>query len=213
TQVVTALARVHNDETSTLRTAIEATGIPPALPFMLQGDYRQSELLEYISPEMGKLLDLFQQHPYRTMLEQARAVWKVESPIHGDVRGANFLFSPQQDQLAVIDWELADLGDPAWDIAGLIIDFVVGFSNASVLENNLPAWLRPWDLYKQCRGPCPSKRDFLGRILLFTSVRILQSILEHAYFDPGPETAQLLLPIARVLFESRAQISQAIEAS
>jgi Phosphotransferase enzyme family len=44
--------------------------------------------------------------------------WKCSSVIHGDIKFDNVLVSGTR--LSLIDWELACIGDPAWDVAGVV---------------------------------------------------------------------------------------------
>ena len=47
--------------------------------------------------------------------------WRAETFIHNDVKWDNFLVyaragSRRLTQMKIIDWELANFGDPAWDV-------------------------------------------------------------------------------------------------
>jgi hypothetical protein len=56
-------------------------------------------------------------------LARAADVWRSESLIHGDVRADNVMVRSHADggiDVRLVDWELARLGDPAWDLAGLL---------------------------------------------------------------------------------------------
>lgn len=52
-------------------------------------------------------------------LRRARAAWRAVALIHGDLKHDNLLVGPD-DRIVVIDWEMATIGDPAWDLAGLM---------------------------------------------------------------------------------------------
>lgn len=63
-------------------------------------------------------------------LAQAAARWRPHSLMHGDVKWDNFLLSHQLHafqtgsdaetyQLKLIDWEMLDIGDPAWDVGAV----------------------------------------------------------------------------------------------
>jgi hypothetical protein len=47
----------------------------------------------------------------------ARA-WTARTPIHGDIKFDNVLVAP--GRMVLVDWELAGLGEPVWDLAGVV---------------------------------------------------------------------------------------------
>jgi Ser/Thr protein kinase RdoA (MazF antagonist) len=54
-------------------------------------------------------------------LREARAGWRRLCLIHADLKHDNILLVDGEDspRVAVVDWEMARLGDPAWDLAAL----------------------------------------------------------------------------------------------
>jgi thiamine kinase-like enzyme len=52
-----------------------------------------------------------------------RSEWKSTSLIHGDIKWMNFV-STTEDELKLIDWEIANIGDPLWDVAGLLQSYL-----------------------------------------------------------------------------------------
>lgn len=54
-------------------------------------------------------------------LRAARAMWRPMALIHADLKHDNILLDTRAagDQLTILDWEMARLGDPAWDLAGI----------------------------------------------------------------------------------------------
>jgi aminoglycoside phosphotransferase (APT) family kinase protein len=55
-------------------------------------------------------------------LRAARALWTPMALIHADLKHDNLLVAQIGDTLdvCVVDWEMARVGDPAWDLAGLV---------------------------------------------------------------------------------------------
>jgi len=58
-------------------------------------------------------------------LAALKAEWVRDTLIHMDMKWENCLLAPRgaplvDQRLLVIDWELADIGDPAWDVAGIL---------------------------------------------------------------------------------------------
>lgn len=60
-------------------------------------------------------------------LAAARAAWRCETLIHGDIRPDNVLFAPTGDQPAIwlVDWEFVQRGDPAWDLGCALHDHLM----------------------------------------------------------------------------------------
>jgi aminoglycoside phosphotransferase (APT) family kinase protein len=58
------------------------------------------------------------------VLREARAGWRDTCLIHGDLRRENWFAVPSSaaSGVRVIDWELSGSGDPAWDLATVIVD-------------------------------------------------------------------------------------------
>jgi hypothetical protein len=60
-------------------------------------------------------------------LAELGARWRRVALMHGDFKWDNVLAVDAADggrELRIIDWELADLGDPLWDVAGGLVSFV-----------------------------------------------------------------------------------------
>lgn len=57
-------------------------------------------------------------------LRRARGAWRAVALIHGDCKHDNVILradaGPHDPPAALIDWEMARHGDPAWDLAGLM---------------------------------------------------------------------------------------------
>jgi tRNA A-37 threonylcarbamoyl transferase component Bud32 len=80
----------------------------------------------------GRIPTMYEAHvPARRMLEQiaqqpalAMAItrldrtWTARTAIHGDVKFDNVLVAPHR--MLLVDWELAGLGEPVWDLAGVV---------------------------------------------------------------------------------------------
>lgn len=58
---------------------------------------------------------------------RARAAWRRVCLVHGDLKHDNLLVARADNEtsLTLIDWEMARLGDPAWDLAALLVRLVL----------------------------------------------------------------------------------------
>jgi Ser/Thr protein kinase RdoA (MazF antagonist) len=84
--------------------------LQPVDPFEAFDRLRASLATQAVSPRLEAALE-------RARAELGRTENRV--PIHGDTSLENFLETPRG--LVLIDWEYAGLGDPAWDLAVLLI--------------------------------------------------------------------------------------------
>ena len=119
--------------------------------------------------------------------------------VHGDLKWDNCLIEGS-DGVRVIDWEMAAVGDPAWDVAGILQDHLV-FCRAVASPTE------PDDLLRERAGEAaaeflsaylaapdaPDRAGFSDRAVRLTGARLVQSALEHAAASPDQRLARLLL--------------------
>lgn len=126
-------------------------------------------------------------------VEELDRSWRPLAPIHGDVKFDNILVGadpPEDDSrtskrapcVVLIDWELAGLGLPAWDVAGLLDGLVVPALQSGPVDDVL-AELRP------ALRAVASHRSAVGSrlapddrsLMVATVVRLIQSSIQlHA---------------------------------
>jgi Phosphotransferase enzyme family len=121
------------------------------------------------------------------VLMSLRRKYRFSTLIHGDARLENFmLVEPAANQgvkeLRLVDWELADIGDPAWDIACVLQHYAVRHvwlekpGTAPVLPH--AAFDGFWAAYEAARGPLPPGEGRLA--MCFTGARLIQNAYEHS---------------------------------
>lgn len=150
-------------------------------------------------------------------LQNVKTEWVISSLIHGDVKLANFIATPIQEPeqpptVKLIDWEIADIGDPCWDIGGafnaFLAPWVLSFDNTShfppvflpnmtvfSLERTHTAIQQFWQAYtteKQWSNEDISSN--LLKAVKFLAVRLLQTAIESAFNSPQlmPSSVRLL---------------------
>ncbi len=141
-------------------------------------------------------------------LAALRHEYRFSSVIHGDARLENILLIEPAAGLGVkeirlVDWELASIGDPAWDIAAVIQHYAVAhlWSEPPGRPPVLPyrALDAFWSAYEAARGQAP--QDERRRAMSLAGARLIQSAYEHsvagypasAYVDRIGRLAHLLL--------------------
>lgn len=81
-----------------------------------------------MSPANARLVRIVQRSaPLREGLERLREGWRPTALIHGDVRFENVLVHREGRsgrRLRLVDWEMATVGDPAWDVGSAFASYL-----------------------------------------------------------------------------------------
>lgn len=131
-------------------------------------------------------------------IRRTKAKYKFESLIHGDVKFSNLLFKKSENRISLklVDWEISDIGDSLWDVAGFIHNILL--SKIFSLERNRVTvdiktveslnlfhneWLMTsifWKNYMDIEGSmsAQSQNDWV-KTLEFSAARLVQSAFEH----------------------------------
>ncbi|GAC1349479.1 MAG: hypothetical protein NVSMB27_23010 [Ktedonobacteraceae bacterium] len=103
-------------------------------PWVLSIHRSDLGLFQQVSSANIQLIKIVQQFPeFCEHLDKLRQGWMVETLIHQDIKWDNCIVfakpgSQRKTGLKIVDWELASMGDPCWDVA-------------SVFSNYLSFWL------------------------------------------------------------------------
>jgi hypothetical protein len=184
------------------------------------------EILSTLSAANYELLKILQSHaPLGDQLSALRQEWKVDTLIHNDIRSDNILIrslrdgiGPVTEMVRFVDWELVQLGDPAWDVAGFLQDLVffwinsipfgtttdtdVMISQARFPWSQIQGLLRSfWEGYTSTVSlPCTEASRLLLRAVRFSAARQIQTAYELA------QTASHLPPQSVLLLQISANI-------
>jgi hypothetical protein len=201
------LALLHATSPLALRSALR-TLLPAELPWVLQPSTHRVPL----SQRAAYLAQFETEVALAREIAELRDNWCGDTLIHGDARLENFyLCRPANDEAEldtrVVDWELADIGDAAWDCAGVMQHYWQEWiretpASPERWEALRGAIERFWAAYAAGRGedPQPGGPAF-RRATRLTGVRLIQTSYEHfarsGSWTPMVErcarTAQLLL--------------------
>ncbi len=120
-----ALARLHALPT---RDAQGRPVLPAIRPWIFSAGRPHHSLLYNSSAAAIQCLKLIQHYAAMPLLDRVSGLWRDDCLIHGDARPDNWLFLPGASSrascLRLIDWELASIGDPAWDVAAVLAGFL-----------------------------------------------------------------------------------------
>ena len=161
-------------------------------------------MLGGIGPQLAKAI---QQYPnLQPMLSALRPGWQYDSLIHGDPKLENWMVLGNGNgkvDLKLIDWELVDIGDGAWDVAMMFKEWLVlwllsqpdtsnqvphEFAPATTraLTDVQPAIRTFWESYVSTRQlPRHTAAAYLHRCTRYTAARLIVAVVE--YFFPLPQ--------------------------
>ncbi len=199
-QLVDTLADLHNVDS-------EAAGLGD---FGKPGNYFERQVARWTRqyrdsqtdhlPEMERLIDYLP----RTLPEQSRT-----SIVHGDYRIDNVLYRGDGTLAAVLDWELATLGDPVADFSYLAMQWVMpadgaaGLAGLDLVALGIPGLDDVAERYSARSGvPVAGQLDWYFAYNLFRLAGIVQGIkkrviLGTASSAKAAEMAQKVPTLAR----------------
>jgi len=123
--------------------------------------------------------------------------WEVSSLIHGDIKWMNFIVMPNNEDVKLIDWEIADLGDPLWDVAGVFQSYfsawVLSFNNQNIqqhqqmqgteflsIESITPVVKLLWNTYASAQKfSVTEAKEKLLKTISYMAARMIQTAFEN----------------------------------
>jgi Ser/Thr protein kinase RdoA (MazF antagonist) len=118
-----AMGTFHRDMRSVSNSAV----FPRERPWYLALHQLNPDADESQSEGQREVIRTVQKHPeFGRTLDVLREGWREETAIHGDWKLENCLFHSRNGRIQVVDWELANWGDPFDDI-GTILQSWWGF--------------------------------------------------------------------------------------
>ena len=205
---------------------------PKAVPWILSIHQQTPSQFGDISQGNTQMIAVMQQYPdFQGALDELRQQWQRDCLIHGDMKWDNCIVEasagPAQPlKLRLVDWELADLGDAAWDVGAILqaylafwilsINLPVGVPPAESLhlaqyriESMQPAIARFWETYREARGwTGPTAEAGLERSVKYAAARMIQTVYEYMQRAPQltPNALCLLQVSMNVLLKPREAI-------
>jgi len=175
---------------------------PQSIPWIMQlGDFGAYEFFPQHKIN-GELISIIQQHPgLQQMLSALKKEWVPSSLIHGDIKWVNFIITMQQPaQQYLVDWELADIGDPCWDTAGILQSYLSAWAFAfdnqqpalqqlgTAMQAFEPAKMQAaicsfWETYTRHMQTEPGKQQqLLLKTVNFCAARMIQTAIEGVVY-------------------------------
>jgi hypothetical protein len=175
---------------------------PKQIPWILSSERRNSHPFKELSPATSQLFDHVDESTRLPVaLEELRNQWRVSTLMHGDMRLENCILvqTPgNKPGLKIVDWELADLGDPGWDVGSILQAFLsahiislppleVKLNLSALLLHPAVTNLQPtiksfWEAYERELHSSKNSNS-LDRCLSYGAARMVQSAYEYMQFS------------------------------
>jgi hypothetical protein len=215
--VATALAECHGLPVP--RDIGIGVGLPDAAPWVFGLARPEPASLRELAPAQLSVIQALQSQPDAVAaLDRLRDEWRPTRLIHGDFKWNNVLV--QQDsggipaRVLLLDWEMAQLGDPAWDVGAalqaFIAEAVLGLELTdgtspeaaagllgSVISTLLPAHRNFWsDYLEAARWTGPEAGAILDRLPGHVAARLVKSAYEWSQAEVRmPRSAAAILQL------------------
>lgn len=200
TQIGRALGALHSVELGSSPMSALSEGLPRRLPHALFL-HRPDHAL-YCNASYGNLqaVRIMQSFPaFGALVDALTEEWRPSCLVHFDVKGDNILLSAKRRARSgwLIDWELAALGDPAWDVGSMFADYLgVWLWSIPITGEHPPAHylslarfpltgIQPalrafWRSYRQVRGLTGmAATAFLLAATRYCAIRLIQRVHEQ----------------------------------
>jgi aminoglycoside phosphotransferase (APT) family kinase protein len=210
-----ALGTVHHFFRQVARAPDWMSELHAAPPWILSAHRPSPEVFSRLSPANLQLLSLLQKESALVSgLDSLQKEWTPDTLIHNDLKGDNVLVVPDGEDrpsVRIVDWELVQIGDAAWDVGAVFRDFLdywlmsVPLSGDLSAEEMLDAAKIPLaQLHPAARafwsGYCgaadigrSSQGAFLLRSLRFAGARLAQGSYELSSGTANPSNFAIAL--------------------
>jgi aminoglycoside phosphotransferase (APT) family kinase protein len=167
-------------------------------------------------------------------LDALQATWRRDTLIHGDMKFENCVVTAGNGggnsvSIKVVDWEIADLGDPRWDVGSMLQSWLTYWifsmpADGTVtdsdqlaaraqypLERMQPAIRAFWKTYATTLGVSgQQERDLLDTCMSFGGARMVQTVFEAMYqmTQLTPHAIFMLQVSLNILEEPRAAVTE-----
>jgi aminoglycoside phosphotransferase (APT) family kinase protein len=157
--------------------AADLRGLRTYDPWILSFHRQSEDHFRDLSAANAELLRLVKRdEAFGLALDALRQQWQAQTLIHGDMKWPNCLVSaaPATQAPRFIDWELAGWGDPLWDAAGILQEYLALWSGwEKPVEEIAPAMGAFWESYEA--GESKDRQRAVG----YAAARLIQTAFEQ----------------------------------
>lgn len=216
-----ALGVLHSEIRCELATQIDSAAFARQPPWILS--FHQTTSGHYSGGNQQLREKIRQDSKLQQSLNQLCDQWQTECLIHGDAKWNNFVvFQGVHGAIdaRLVDWEMADVGDPCWDVGtvfqsywtswilGTPIDGPISVGElvqqaGEALESMRPAMREFWAAYKSQHGLVEDTEiEQLEKCIRHGAARMIQTTYEYMFEEPElNEAAQTLLKFSRWILD------------
>jgi phosphotransferase family enzyme len=206
TLLATTLGDYHRETREKLDKSSHVSEFPKTPPWALSIHHQRPEWFQSLSGANAHLLQIVKQYEqFASTLDVLRGQWHFGGLIHGDMKWDNCLIRASIDathkpEIKIVDWEMADLGDPLWDVAALLQAYLshwiiaMPITPGATIEQNIAA--SPWRLetiqlpmralwhtYRDVAAmPTDERKPLLLRTIRYAAARMIQTAYETLSF-------------------------------
>ena len=202
----TVLGTYHREAGDRLKNSPNSSIFPRQVPWILSPERRNSHPFKELSKATSQLIDSVEScAPLCAALTHLRDDWRTSTLMHGDMRLQNFIVCPGESPakfiLKIVDWELADIGDPCWDIGNIIQAFLSAriislpvfetpLSLETLLTNySLNGWadaiISFWESYATALQVEPKElKELFERCIAYGAAGMILSAYEYTQLSP-----------------------------
>jgi|KBSMisStaDraftv2_1062788.scaffolds.fasta_scaffold104263_1 hypothetical protein len=208
---------------------------PRSLPWALTFSQQSAGAMQGLSGANNQMFSLIQRYPnFPARLDALQKTWRRDTLIHGDLKFENLMLSYASGTdapagIRVVDWEVADVGDPRWDVGSMLQSWlsywifsmpadgsVTGVEQLAAqaqypLEAMRPAIHAFWRAYTDTmRVSDGAERELLDTCISFGAARMVQTVFESMYQSPQltPHAIFMLQVSLNILEQPSAAVAE-----
>jgi Phosphotransferase enzyme family len=185
----------HGHVSELLTNSSSARFFKKGRPWVFSIASNQNRLPSPQTPE-GQIFTLINSNPkYKELIAVHENTWENKSLVHSDIKFTNFLIDHSNDDtpnIKLVDWELADIGDPCWDVASVLQAYLnlwliqemnkdqqYGFS-LPLVQESIAAF---WKAYSE--DQVTDTNRILNKALAFCALKMIHTCLETTPGSPS----------------------------
>ncbi len=200
----TALATLHRVNWMEGKHQADASNLAIQPPWILSIHRPNLGILPQLSSASIQAIKIIQRFPeFCELLDSLRTEWVNETFIHFDIKWDNCLIvakrsgGPKTD-VRIVDWELAGVGDPCWDVASVFNDYLSCWLSSIPITGETPperflelarhplskmhpAIISFWESYvRRMELDDATSVEWLLRVVKYAAARLVQTVYESS---------------------------------
>jgi Ser/Thr protein kinase RdoA (MazF antagonist) len=147
----------------------------------------------WATPQFARILSALAGDPLTvSAVRRARGAWRVRSLIHGDLKHENVLIYNRDGVLTAtfVDWEMARMGDPGWDIAALFVRQLLAEAPSTPWWSDTAVSAAAQLLAHYASAAHLPLPPLAQRLVLYSGVWLIMTTLQFVSTLPNPDAAE-----------------------